>query len=140
METKRLILKELCLGGSTEPTANNTFGGDFEGVIQNIDYLVKLGVTGIYFTPIFKAFSNHKYDTIDYMEIDPQFGDKETFKRLVDICHENGIKVMLDAVFNHCGYEFPPFQDVFVNGEHSKYKDWFHINSFPLKKDGKGAI
>ncbi|MGX1194466.1 glycoside hydrolase family 13 protein [Metabacillus sp. SLBN-84] len=123
--------------GSTEPTANNTFGGDFEGVIQNIDYLVKLGVTGIYFTPIFKAFSNHKYDTIDYMEIDPQFGDKETFKRLVDICHENGIKVMLDAVFNHCGYEFPPFQDVVVNGEHSEYKDWFHINSFPLKKDGK---
>ncbi len=125
------------LWGSKEPTAANSFGGDFEGVIQHIDYLVKLGITGIYFTPIFKAFSNHKYDTIDYLEIDPQFGDKETFKRLIKVCHENGIKVMLDAVFNHCGYEFPPFQDVVVNGEASKYKDWFHIDQFPLKKDGK---
>lgn len=123
--------------GSTEPKSDNFFGGDFEGVIQNIEYLKDLGINGIYFTPVFKAFSNHKYDTIDYMELDPQFGDKETFKELIRVCHENGIKVMLDAVFNHCGYEFPPFQDVVVNGEASKYKDWFHINQFPLKEEGK---
>lgn len=114
--------------GSTDPTPTNFFGGDFEGVIQHIDYLVELGITGIYFTPIFKAYSNHKYDTIDYMEIDPQFGDKETFRRLVQVCHENGIKVMLDAVFNHSGFYFPPFQDVLKNGENSKYKDWFYIH------------
>ncbi|MBO1511660.1 alpha-glycosidase [Metabacillus bambusae] len=114
---------------STEPTATTIFGGDFEGVIQYLDYLVDLGISGIYFTPIFKARSNHKYDSIDYMEIDPQFGDKQTFKRLVSECHKHGIKVMLDAVFNHCGEGFPPFQDVLKNGESSAYKDWFHLSS-----------
>ncbi|QGQ44624.1 alpha-glycosidase [Metabacillus sediminilitoris] len=112
---------------STEPTTSSVFGGDFEGVLQHLDYLVDLGITGIYFTPIFKARSNHKYDTIDYMEIDPQFGDKATFKRLVNECHKHGIKVMLDAVFNHCGEDFPPFLDVIKNRNSSKYKDWFHL-------------
>lgn len=118
--------------GSAEPTPKNFFGGDLEGVIQNIDYLVNLGITGVYFTPIFKAYSNHKYDTIDYMEIDPQFGDKETLIRLIKVCHEHGIKVMLDAVFNHSGFYFPQFQDVLEKGESSRFKEWFHIHEFPL--------
>lgn len=116
---------------STEPTPTNFFGGDFQGVIDHLDYLVELGINGIYFTPIFKAHSNHKYDTIDYMELDPQFGDKETFRRLVDACHKRGIRVMLDAVFNHSGYYFPPFQDVLKKQEKSAYKDWFHFWDFP---------
>lgn len=118
--------------GSSEPELDNFFGGDLEGVIEHIDYIKELGIGGIYFTPIFKAHSNHKYDTIDYMEIDPQFGTKETLKKLIDVCHKNGIKVMLDAVFNHSGFYFPPFQDVVEKGENSKYKDWFHIREFPL--------
>ncbi len=121
--------------GSSEPKVDNFFGGDLDGVIENIDYLKHLGIGGIYFTPIFTAYSNHKYDTIDYMEIDPQFGDKETLKKLITICHKNGIKVMLDAVFNHSGYYFPPFQDVLENGEDSKYKDWFYIRDFPVVTD-----
>lgn len=120
---------------SEEPQFNNFFGGDFQGVIDHIDHLVKLGVTGIYFTPIFKAKSNHKYDTIDYLEIDPQFGDKETFKELVKVCHENGIKVMLDAVFNHSGYYFEPFQDVLKKQEDSIYKNWFHLREFPIETE-----
>lgn len=118
--------------GSTDPTWNNFFGGDFEGVIEHLDHLTELGINGIYFTPIFKAESNHKYDTIDYMEIDPQFGDKETFRKLVKECHKRGIRVMLDAVFNHSGFYFPQFQDVLEKGEKSPYKDWFHIHKFPL--------
>jgi cyclomaltodextrinase / maltogenic alpha-amylase / neopullulanase len=118
--------------GSTEPTPTNFFGGDFEGIIQKLDYLVELGISGIYFTPIFKATSNHKYDTIDYMELDPQFGDKETFRRLVKACHQKGIKVMLDAVFNHSGYYSPFFQDVVEKGKESIYKDWFHIRDLPV--------
>jgi cyclomaltodextrinase len=118
--------------GSEEPMPANFFGGDFQGVIDHIDYLVKLGITGIYFTPIFRAKSNHKYDTIDYLEIDPQFGDKETFKKLVKVCHENGIKVMLDAVFNHSGFYFEPFQDVLANEENSRFRDWFHLREFPI--------
>ncbi|MED1862882.1 glycoside hydrolase family 13 protein [Fictibacillus nanhaiensis] len=120
---------------SEEPKFNNFFGGDFQGVIDHMDHLVKLGVTGIYFTPIFKAKSNHKYDTIDYLEIDSQFGDKETFKQLVKVCHENGIKVMLDAVFNHSGYYFEPFQDVLRNQENSTYKNWFHLREFPIQTE-----
>lgn len=123
--------------GSTKPKPNNFFGGDFEGVIEKLDYLTDLGINGIYFTPIFKAHSNHKYDTIDYMEIDPQFGNKETFKRLVQKCHEKGIRVMLDAVFNHCGYYFPQFQDVLKKGKDSKFKDWFHFWDFPVRTKPK---
>lgn len=121
--------------GSTEPSPNNFFGGDFEGIIQHLDYLFELGINGVYFTPIFKAHSNHKYDTIDYMEIDPQFGDKETFRRLVKECHKRGIRVMLDAVFNHSGYYFEPFQDLLRHEERSTYKDWFHVQEFPLQKE-----
>ncbi|RRN72563.1 alpha-glycosidase [Peribacillus simplex] len=119
--------------GSEEPAVDNFFGGDFEGIIEHLDYLEKLGINGIYFTPIFHAYSNHKYDTIDYRSIDPQFGTKETLKTLITECHKRNIRVMLDAVFNHSGYYFPPFQDLLEKGEKSKYKDWFHPHSFPLK-------
>ncbi len=111
---------------STEPTLESIFGGDLKGVIKHLDYLVDLGINGIYFTPLFKANSNHKYDTVNYFEIDPQFGTLEDFKEVVKQCHARGIRVMLDAVFNHCGKDFPPFQDVLLNGENSTYKNWFH--------------
>ncbi|MFS0762726.1 glycoside hydrolase family 13 protein [Peribacillus sp. 1P06PB] len=119
--------------GSEDPAVDNFFGGDFEGIIEHLDYLENLGINGIYFTPIFHAYSNHKYDTIDYRSIDPQFGTKETLKTLITECHKRNIRVMLDAVFNHSGYYFPPFQDLLEKGEKSKYKDWFHPHSFPLK-------
>ncbi|MES1039537.1 glycoside hydrolase family 13 protein [Peribacillus simplex] len=119
--------------GSEDPAVDNFFGGDFEGIIEHLDYLEDLGINGIYFTPIFHAYSNHKYDTIDYRSIDPQFGTKETLKTLISECHKRNIRVMLDAVFNHSGYYFPPFQDLLEKGEKSKYKDWFHPHSFPLK-------
>ncbi|RPF54294.1 glycoside hydrolase family 13 protein [Aquisalibacillus elongatus] len=122
---------------SSPPSPTNFFGGDFQGVIDHLEYLQDLGINGIYFTPIFKAKSNHKYDTIDYFEIDPQFGDKEKFRELVTKCHERGIRVMLDAVFNHSGYYFEPFQDVLEHGENSKYKDWFHIHEFPIAYEPK---
>ncbi|MDL4842881.1 glycoside hydrolase family 13 protein [Aquibacillus rhizosphaerae] len=121
---------------SISPSATDMFGGDFQGVINHLDHLEELGINGIYFTPIFKAYSNHKYDTIDYMEVDPQFGDKQTFRRLVKECHHRGIRVMLDAVFNHSGYYWPPFQDVLNKQEKSVYKNWFHIWNFPVQTDG----
>ncbi|MFK3938182.1 glycoside hydrolase family 13 protein [Alkalihalobacillus sp. NPDC078783] len=123
--------------GSEKPKVNSYFGGDLKGVHDHLDHLSSLGITGIYFTPIFKAFSNHKYDTIDYMEIDPQFGDKQMLKTLIKACHKRGIRIMLDAVFNHSGYHFGPFQDVLKNGEQSPYKDWFHPHSFPLRPSGE---
>ncbi len=77
-----------------------------------MDYIQDLGFTGIYFTPIFQSPSSHKYDTQDYYLIDPHFGTNETFKELVQEAHKRGIRIMLDAVFNHCGWQHPFWQDV----------------------------
>jgi cyclomaltodextrinase / maltogenic alpha-amylase / neopullulanase len=108
------------------------YGGDLLGVIDHLDYLKDLGINGIYLTPIFLSHSNHKYDTIDYFTVDPAFGDKEILQTLVKKAHELGIKVMLDIVFNHCGFYFDKFQDVVNHGEKSPYKDWFHIKDYPV--------
>ncbi|RXZ81527.1 alpha-glycosidase [Paenibacillaceae bacterium] len=114
------------------PTPENHFGGDLQGVLDQLDYVEELGINAIYFTPIFTSPSNHKYDTVDYKKIDSQFGDIALLKQLVNACHERGIKVVLDAVFNHCSEQFAPFQDVLNHGEASKYTDWFHIHDFPV--------
>lgn len=116
-----------------EPTPFNFFGGDLQGVIDHLDYLEKLGVNAIYFNPLFEAPTNHKYDTINYLKVDPHFGTNDKMKELVDACHARGIKVMLDAVFNHSGGKFPPFLDVKEKGAASRYADWFHIREFPLE-------
>ncbi|GAB6990036.1 alpha-glycosidase [Paenibacillus pini] len=116
-----------------KPTRENFFGGDLQGVLDHLDHLIDLGINAIYFTPLFRSPSNHKYDTVDYKQVDPQFGDNALLKRVVEVCHEKGIRVMLDAVFNHCSEQFPPFQDVLTNGKESKYADWFHVNEFPAR-------
>lgn len=116
-----------------EPAPDNYFGGDLQGVIDRADHLEELGINAIYFTPIFEATTNHKYDTKDYVKVDPHFGTNEKLKELVEACHKRGIRVLLDAVFNHCGYSFPPYVDVLEKGEQSVYKDWFHVREFPLR-------
>ncbi|WP_110932742.1 alpha-glycosidase [Paenibacillus bouchesdurhonensis] len=113
------------------PKIDNYFGGDLQGVLDHLDDLTDLGINAIYFTPLFTSPSNHKYATVDYKNVDPHFGDNALLKRLVTACHDRGIRVVLDAVFNHCSEQFPPFQDVLKHGKDSKYIDWFHINEFP---------
>ncbi|MEC4568879.1 alpha-glycosidase [Paenibacillus sp. CMAA1739] len=115
------------------PQKDNFFGGDLQGILDHLDHLSELGINAIYMTPVFKATTNHKYDTEDYMEVDSHFGDKETLKKLVETCHDRGIRVLLDAVFNHSGRTFKPFVDVLEKGEASPYRDWFHVHSFPLE-------
>ena len=112
------------------PTNDNYMGGDLQGIIDKLDYLEGLGINGIYLCPITKANTNHRYDTIDYMEIDPYLGDKTTFKKLVKEAHKRNIKIMLDAVFNHIGFYSKQWQDVLKNKEKSNFKDWFYINDF----------
>lgn len=106
------------------------YGGNLEGIRQKLPYLEDLGVTGIYLNPIMEAESNHKYDTTDYTRIDPVFGDARTMRRLTKEAHEHGIKIMLDAVFNHCGRKFGPWQDVLERGENSRYADWFMVENW----------
>ena len=129
----------------SKPTHYNYTGGDLQGIIDHLDYLEDLGVTGVYLCPITKGNTNHRYDTIDYMEIDPYLGDKQTLKNLVEELHSRGIKIMLDAVFNHIGYYSNIWQDVIKNKEESKYKDWFYIKDMsridtPLKYMNKKNI
>lgn len=111
------------------------FGGNIQGIIEKLDYIKSLGFSGIYLTPIFKAGSTHKYDTLDYFDIDPQFGTKQDFKHLVDELHKRNMKIMIDAVFNHVSYNHPFFQDVVTNQKNSQYYDFFYINSFPCDKN-----
>lgn len=114
------------------PTPFSFYGGDLQGIIEHLDHLGKLGVGVLYMTPIFTAPSNHKYDTVDYLQIDPQFGDLETFRKLVAACHERGIKVVLDAVFNHMGAQHPIFLDLLEKGEESPFRDYIYAKSWPL--------
>ena len=120
---------------SITPKTTDFFGGDLQGIIDHLDYLQELGITGLYLCPIFESPSNHKYNTTDYFEIDRHFGDKETFRQLVEQAHLRGMKVMLDAVFNHIGDQSAQWQDVLEHGENSAYKDWFHIQEFPVTND-----
>jgi len=123
-----------CLPWGSKPEWFNFMGGDLEGIISKIDYLKDLGVNALYLCPVFESPSNHKYDTTNFKKIDPHFGTNEDFRHLVDLCHENGIKVMIDAVFNHVGRDFPQWKDVLEHQEESKYKDWFIIKKFPVPK------
>ena len=107
--------------------------GDFRGIIDHLDHIQDLGIDVIYMTPSFKSNSCHKYDTIDYYEIDPSFGTKEELKELVQKAHDRGMKVVMDAVFNHTGKEFFAFKDILEKGEKSKYLDWYYIDELPLK-------
>ncbi|MCM3629512.1 alpha-glycosidase [Paenibacillus glycanilyticus] len=120
-----------------KPTPTNFFGGDLQGVLDHLDYLAELGINAVYFTPLFEATTNHKYDTENYMRVDRHFGTNEKLKELVEACHARGIRVLLDAVFNHAGRTFPPFVDLLKNGEKSVYASWFHVREWPLRvEDG----
>ncbi|MGN0813970.1 MAG: alpha amylase N-terminal ig-like domain-containing protein [Candidatus Coproplasma sp.] len=117
-----------------KPTPKSFAGGDLQGIYQKLEYLKDLGINAVYLTPIFKSVSNHKYDISDYYSIDTAFGDKEVFRSLVDKAHSLGMKIVMDAVFNHCSENLWQFQDVLKNGKESPYYDWFVITSDnPLK-------
>ncbi len=111
------------------------YGGDLPGITLKLDHIASLGFNGIYLTPIFESPSVHKYDTTDYMKIDPAFGTLDDLKTLVAECHKKGIKIILDAVFNHSGTKFAPWLDVLEKGENSAFKNWFIIDRFPLFND-----
>jgi cyclomaltodextrinase len=114
------------------PTSWGFQGGDLRGVIDKFDYILDLGVNAIYLNPIFLSTSNHRYNTVDYFKIDPRVGTLEDFHALLATAHSNNVRVILDGVFNHCGRGFFSFNDILENQDHSPYRDWFHVNKFPL--------
>jgi glycosidase len=124
---------ENCLPwGSEEDSIYKFYGGDLQGVMDHLDELSDMGINSIYFTPIFESPSSHKYDTTNYYKIDPAFGTNELFGELMAKAHQRGIKVMLDAVLNHCGWFHPFWQDVVKHGRNSQYYDCFFIAREPI--------
>ncbi len=115
-------------------TVRGRLGGTLRGIAQNVDYLKDLGVNCVYLNPIFAAGEYHKYDLLDYFHVDPVFGGDEAFRELVDTLHKNGIRIIIDGVFNHCGWYFFAFDDVVRNQERSQYCDWFYHLKFPVRR------
>jgi cyclomaltodextrinase / maltogenic alpha-amylase / neopullulanase len=126
--------------GSDEHYNNDFFGGDLAGIIDKLDYIKELGANTIYMTPVFRAASNHKYDTADYLRIDPGFGSNEDFVRLTGEAAKRGIRVILDTSLNHTGQDslyFDRFgnfggQGAFANGHinrASPYAGWYTFDA-----------
>ncbi len=114
------------------------FGGNLKGVIKKLDYLKSMGIGGIYLNPIFKARSNHKYDTGDFLKIDEMFGDEEIFKTLISEAEKRGMKIVLDGVFNHVGDDSIYFNAYgnydelgAAQSKDSKYYEWFNFKDYP---------
>lgn len=115
-------------------TVKGKLGGTLRGVAENVDYLKDLGINCVYINPIFAAGEYHKYDLLDYFHVDPVFGGDEAFREMVDTLHAKGIRIIIDGVFNHCGWYFFAFDDVVRNQEKSKYCDWFYHLEFPVER------
>lgn len=115
-----------------EPTRDNFFGGDLAGITDHLDHIESLGANAIYLTPIFEADTNHRYDAKDYFAIDHRLGDLAAFRQFVDAAHARGIRIVLDAVFNHCGDGHWAFRDVVENEAASEYVNWFSVENFPV--------
>ncbi|MBQ5981881.1 MAG: cyclomaltodextrinase N-terminal domain-containing protein [Prevotella sp.] len=121
----------------TQPSLRH--GGDLEGVRQHLDYFNELGVTALWFTPVLEnnspdtdnGFSTyHGYATTDYYRVDPRFGTNAQYRQLIDEAHAKGLKVVMDMIFNHCGFEHPWVKDM-------PAKDWFNLPEW--LEDSKGT-
>ena len=120
-------------------------GGDLEGIRQHLDYFNELGVTALWFTPVLENNSPdneagystyHGYATTDYYRVDPRFGTNREYRQLADEAHAKGLKIVMDMIFNHCGFEHPwvkdrPSKDWFNLYEWLEGKDKAHFNSDP---------
>ncbi|HEX2622712.1 MAG TPA: alpha-amylase family glycosyl hydrolase, partial [Phototrophicaceae bacterium] len=126
----------------TPPTGRDFFGGDLRGLIQKLNYLKDLGIEVIYLNPIFEAATNHRYEAINFMKIDPMLGTEADFDELIREAHARDIKIILDAVFNHCSSDSIYFD---ITGKQSKltgvpgasqsvqspYYRWFKFKEWP---------
>lgn len=126
---------------------NDFFGGNLRGIIDKLDYLQSLHVTILYLNPIFRAYSNHRYDTGDYMQLDPMLGTEEDFSLLIEECKARGISVLLDGVFNHTGDDsryfnkYGKYDEIGAyQSKDSKYYAWYNFKHFPDKYDSWWGI
>ena len=104
------------------------WGGDLQSARSRLDHVQQLGATAVYLNPIHLAYTNHKYDSADYLEVSPEYGSRADLRMLVGDAHARGLKVVLDGVFNHVGRRHHAFQAALAS-EHSPYRSWFFIGS-----------
>jgi len=114
------------------PDYYSFYGGDIAGVTEKLDYLKDLGITILYFNPLNEGKSNHKYDPVDYLSIDPHFGTASDFKALVHAAHARGIRVIVDKAFNHTGDAHFAFVDSRAKGPESPYWLWYEWKTWPI--------
>ncbi len=115
-----------------KPTWSNRFGGDVAGVRSKKAYFESLGVGAIYFNPVFQSPSNHRYETTDYRLIDRDFGTNAEFSSMTRDFASDGIRTVLDGVFNHTAVDFAAFADIRAKGAASKYRGWYFVHSYPV--------
>ena len=123
-------------------TNTDFFGGDLKGAEEKLPYLKELGVTCLYFTPVFESHSNHRYDTADYSKIDPLLGSEEDLTQLCAAARKLGIRVILDGVFSHTGSDSVyfnregryPTQGAY-NSQQSPYYPWYTFRQWPNSYD-----
>ncbi|MEX1323182.1 MAG: glycoside hydrolase family 13 protein [Synechococcaceae cyanobacterium] len=108
-------------------------GGDLLGVIEGLDRLQDLGVNTLSLNPVFASAAYHRYHTFEYLQVDPLLGGNAALEALIEAVHRRGMRLILDGVFNHCGRGFWGFHHLLENGEASPYRDWFHVERWPLK-------
>ena len=118
------------------PSFHGFKGGDLLGIVERLDYLVDLGITALYLTPIFASASNHRYHTFDFYQVDPLLGGDAALRELLDACHARGMRVVLDGVFNHASRGFWPFHHIAENGLGSPYIDWLFVDRQRLAGGG----
>lgn len=126
---------------------NDFFGGNLQGITEKLDYLQSLGVTVLYFNPIFEAYSNHRYDTGDYLKIDPLLGNEDDLDRLIKEADKRGMRIILDAVLNHTGSDSRYFNKYghydsigAYQSRQSPYADWYTFHAFPDSYDSWWGI
>src|SRR5918997_1515924 len=122
----------------SDPTPFGYKGGDLVGVRERLDYLQDLGVTALYFNPIFQSASNHRYHTHDYYKVDPLLGGAEAFDALLAECQRRGVRIVLDGGFNHASRGFFQFNDVLENGAASPWLDGFTFHGHPANSYDHG--
>ncbi|HKZ18687.1 MAG TPA: glycoside hydrolase family 13 protein [Acidimicrobiia bacterium] len=108
-------------------------GGDLAGIRQHLDYLADLGVDVIYLNPVFLSPSNHRYDAVDFEQVDPVLGGNAALSSLVESAHDRRMRIVVDASFNHCHPRFFAFQDLVEKGESSSYRNWFIVDDWPVR-------
>lgn len=118
--------------------AKDFAGGDLKGITEKLGSLKEKGFNALYLTPVFLSPSNHKYNVTDYLKVDPMFGDEGDLKELIQEAHRLGMKVVTDAVFNHCDESNAMFADVKEKGRESEYYDCFLVRGDRPQKSADG--